>query len=94
MGIVCVLGRLKQMSICSVSYGPRQIVAGPSMPILPWSMSTPSRAEQLLFCCTATSSSSSSSEGLSLTLKLADLTMGTSDPLAAVTKKVGFLGLT
>ena len=94
IAIVCVLGRLKWMSVYSVSYGSGWIVAGPSMAILPWRMSTPSRAEQLLFCCTATSSSSSSSEGLSLTLKLADPTMGTSDPLAAVTEKAGFLGWT
>ena len=79
------------MSVYSASCGPKRIVAGPSTPILPWSTSTPSKAEQLLFCCTATSSSSSSSEGLSLTLKLADPMIGTSDPLAAVTEKAGFL---
>ena len=94
MAIVCVLGRLKWRSVCSASYGPRRMVAGPSTPILPWSTSTPSKAEQLLFCCNATSSSSSSSEGLSLTLKLANPMMGTSDPLATVNKKAGFLGWT
>ena len=35
MAMVCVLGRLNQISVCSASCGPRRIVVGPNTSILP-----------------------------------------------------------
>ena len=45
IAIEWVLGRLKQMSNCSESYGPSRMVAGPRMPIRPFSILIPNRAE-------------------------------------------------
>ena len=85
IAIEWVLGRLKRTSSCSESYGPSRMVAGPRTPIRPFNTSTPNRAEKLLFCYTATLSNSTSREGLSLVLKLANPTIGNSDPFANVT---------